>query len=78
MSAPAVDSRHTAGEREAERQRIRDEWIRRADELGRSLVCTTGRKMDSPSHHEQCAGPASSGRFGCLCECHDADAAAES
>jgi hypothetical protein len=61
---------NTLAERNAARQRMRDNAIAQADRLGRSLTCQDGTAWNRPDLHERCRGeePTSSG---CLCECHD-------
>ena len=61
----------TRAAREAERERIRTQAVERAM---RDIVTLTCQHPDVRAH-DTCTGLRAAGRFGCLCVCHDEDAA---
>ena len=58
-------------EREAKRQAIRDEAVRRANQVGRSIRCATSMYGTEIAQHNLCRGEDLIHGAGCLCECHD-------
>ena len=64
----------TVADRVAERERIQQEAVSRAL---RNMVTLTCQHPDVRAH-DTCTGLRAAGRFGCLCPCHDGDAAVSS